>query len=972
MIDDISYFRRNVVRKIVIFFLWLSGVTTAFTVIAWLRLFKIALGHTILVNQSVVTMLLAGIALSSYLVSRKIDKLRNDIQIFSRSELAIGISSVVLLLALPLLPLLLRAVAAHAAHPDSAFIAIVKIWAIALFILPASFFIGAPLPPLSRFFIQSADRVGSEIGKIYGAKILGAAMGCFLSCFFFMPFLGIRQTLALAAGLNLLTGGLLRFLWKQTEATLRVENDFYDQQLKHLTVTPQPQPSFLLKAVSGSWAICGVIAGGLFVIWTRSLFFLTGSDCYAMHIIATVFLLGLSLGASLFPRMIHVRWNPISILIILFLLIACWGTISIALLPHLAPLQAGNDSAAADVRPWNWQILTYVMNTMVCLLVPSFLMGAIFPLIGRIIISDFDERGLLIGRLYATLAIGLLLGFSGATLFMLGHIGIHKSLVFFILLSLLANLVMLFLVSALHYLPNKKTALLFAATVGVIIITFTIPSSLFLRLFTSDKPTHKLVYLRHGIHSTITAYQNPAATTLDLASNGTILASTATEWLACLRTLGHLPLLLHAQPNSVLTLGFKNGEVLKSILLHPIQRVDCADNADEVMAAVSQLTTIGDILDAEPRYHLIKMDGKEYNTITSQKYDVIINDLLHPSVHGHARFYSRNFFNVCKKNLASGGIMATGLPITRISLEDFRIMLHTFQTVFPNCSLWYVNNAVTPYALLIGRASGDFQLNFRQLDERLKDQLLPTNLNRIGLDNIYEILDCFVMGPKVIAQLTKEVRVNTDNFPHLEFSTPRTSDAPANSNQILQLLASYRESIYPYLINIHPQYSEREFTKAIIENYYQSTEQVFVALSFELFGETDKALKVYRQVIQRNRFDRGAQRFLDSYYDPQLISTPHTPAELVENAKVYYQKMEYEEAIHALNQALAQKPDYAPAFFALGINYEILGEWDMARRMYQKTLSLIPDLPQARERLDSLAVKIKKYQTQFQPPAKTN
>ncbi len=969
MINDISYFRRNVVRKIVIFFLWLSGVTTAFTVVAWLRLFKIAFGHTILVNQSVITMLFAGIALGSYYISRKIDQQRNDIQIFSRAELAMGVAAGVLLLAQPLLPLLLRAIAAQA-HPASIFTAVIKIGTMALFILPPSFFIGTTLPTLSRFFIQSANRVGPEIGKIYGAKVSGAALGCFLSCFFFLPFFGVKQTLALAAGLNLVTGSLLRFLWLQIEATLRVENDFYDQQLKHLAAAPQPQPSFLLKTVIGGWGICGVLIGGYLVIWTRSLLFLTGADSYAQHIIATTFLMGLALGASFFPRMIPARWNVIALLITMFLLIGSWGTISLALLPQLANSPAGARAMTAAASNWNWQILSNFGDALASLLVPSFLMGAIFPLVARIIISDFDERGLVIGRLYGILAIGLLIGLNSASLFMLSHIGIHKSLVFFILLSLLVSLVLLFLVAALHHLPNKKTVVLFAATVATIVITFAIPSSLFLRLFAKDKPDRKLVYLKHGIHFTITAHQNPTGTNLDLASNGTVLAGTTIEWLSCLRTLGHLPMLLHQHPTSVLTFGFKNGEVLKSILLHPVQQVDCADNATEIKEAVAQLTSVGESFAADPRYHLIKIDGREYNAITSQKYDVIINDLVHPAVQNNARFYSRNFFNSCKKNLTTGGIMASGLPITRISLEDFRIIVRTFQSVFPNTSLWYVNNSVAPYAVLIGRTGGDFQLNFRQLDERLKDQLLPANLNRIGLDNIYEILDCFVMGPKVLAQLSKEVQVNTDNFPHLEFSTPRTTDAPVNSYQILQLLASYRESIYPYLINIHSQYSEREFTKAIIENYYQSSDQVFVALGYELFGETEKALKLYRQVIQRNRFDRGAQRFLDAYYDPQLISEPQTPAELVENAKIYYQKMEYEEAIHALNLALAQKPDYAPAYFALGINYEILGEWDVAKRMYQKTLSLLPDLPQARERLDSLAVKVKKYQPPLPQPAR--
>jgi tetratricopeptide (TPR) repeat protein len=126
-------------------------------------------------------------------------------------------------------------------------------------------------------------------------------------------------------------------------------------------------------------------------------------------------------------------------------------------------------------------------------------------------------------------------------------------------------------------------------------------------------------------------------------------------------------------------------------------------------------------------------------------------------------------------------------------------------------------------------------------------------------------------------------------------------------------------------------------------------------------GEPDKAVTIYRQVLMMNRFDRGAMRFLDSYYDSLLIAAPQTPSELTENATIYYQKMEYEDAIHLLNQALKLKSDYAPAYFGLGINYEILGELEKAKQMYQQTLTLLPNLQQAQDRMDSISVKIKKH-----------
>jgi spermidine synthase len=492
---------------------------------------------------------------------------------------------------------------------------------------------------------------------------------------------------------------------------------------------------------------------------------------------------------------------------------------------------------------------------------------------------------------------------------------------------------------------------------GVFGLSLLIPSNLIVKLFENKQNNSKVVYVKEGINATVTIYQHIASDHLSLAANGINLTETTKEWLTIQRFHGHLPLLLHPHPDTILTIGYRDGETLKSIFSHPVKLVDCVDNKPEIIAAASLINENRHDLDSIPNFKFVTIEGKHYVSSSHKKYDVILNDILHPAFESNASLYSQEHFLACKKKLKSDGIMCCVIPLFKISIEDFKILMNTFHSIFPNTTLWYPNNFLNHYAFLIGSLSPEFKINYQQIFDRLNYPHAAINLAHIEMDNVFEILDAFIMGAKITKELTEGVRVNRDNLPHLEFSCPRTTNSPSNWSQILQLLANYREPVFPYLTNIDSKLEQREFIRLVLDNYFKSTSLVFNALNFELLGEPEKSLQIYRQVYMMNRFDRGAKRFLDSYYDPLLIASPQTPAEYVQNAKVYYQKMEYEEAINLVNKALDLNPDYAPAYFALGINYEILGQLKKAREMYQNTLKLKPDLQQAKDRLDSLALK---------------
>ncbi len=960
MIEDVSYFRRTVARQILILLLWISGVSISVSVLVWMRLFKILFGNSLFVSNAIITILLVWISIGSYYFGKKSDCDKNELHTFFLSELVIGTASLLLFLCFGIILAISKFIVAHT-EPGSFLLTLFQIIIFLIFLTPPAICAGATLSTLSRFFIQSSNRVSREIGNLIGVKLFGVAVGSLLSSFFFFHVFGVKQSFVLAIAFNLLNVVLLRFLINQAK-TINVETEFYDQQLKHLETTKNANSNLLKNIVIIGFGASGSIIFSYLILWIRSLALAMGADTYAIQIVIIVFAFSFSLGAILFSRVIKEGRNLLSLFAVAEILIGVFGILSVLFIPSLASLNNLFGFFTSSAFTWGNQIFIYAFDASLIIFIPGFLIGLSFPLVGKIVLANYEERGRIIGSIFFFFAIGGIVGINITNFIFIPNIGIQKSLIFLALIGFLIGLIVLFF-SSLQYGRVTKTILVFGSVITLFFLSLLIPSNMIRKSYEKNSDEFRMLYANEARNTTVTVHQNETNQKLILAANGMEVAGTTLEWLTCQRMLGHLPLLLHSNPKTVLAFGFRSGETAKSIFTYPVKQVDCAENLPEIVEASSLLNSNRFDLSALSNFRMIRADGKNYNLLTRAKYDVIVNNLVHPAFDGNVRFYTTNHFLACRKNLKPGGLMATGVPLFKMAIEDFKVLLHTFQTVFPFTTLWYVNNCLSPYAILIGSTDPEFRIDYGRISAKLKDSGVITNLSRIGMDDIYEILDCFIMGPKTIESLTEETPLNKDNSPHLEFSTPKVLDIPANWSQIFQLLAGYRESVYPFLANAGANFDEEKLVKAIVENYYQSSENTLDALSLELHGKAEIALALYRQVFLTNRFDRGAKRFFDAYYDSLLVAAPETPADFTENASVYYQKMEYEEAINLLNKAVALKADYAPAYFALGINYEMIGESENAKKMYEKTLNLKPDLQQVKERLDSLSVKIKQQKS---------
>ncbi|MDW7682435.1 MAG: tetratricopeptide repeat protein, partial [bacterium] len=301
-------------------------------------------------------------------------------------------------------------------------------------------------------------------------------------------------------------------------------------------------------------------------------------------------------------------------------------------------------------------------------------------------------------------------------------------------------------------------------------------------------------------------------------------------------------------------------------------------------------------------------------------------------------------------------------PIYGISLENFKVMLKTFHSAFPTSAIFYDKNSFNHFALLVGVKQRGLKFDFDKIIHQINNLNARANVDSPILTNVYETLDCFLFGPEVFMQLMAGVSVNSLNQPILQFSSPNTSKNPNNFIQLLHLFNSSRESVYRYVTNIKPETAPRQLVKFKIESYYKSSDYIFNALIAQQLKKEKKVVYFYQQAYRINRTNHSARKFLDDYYNPLLIAEPKTAFELTENAKIFFQKTEHEEAILLLLQAIEQDKNYAPAYFALGLNYEALGDLSAASEMYKKTLELQPGLKIVQQRLESITKILAKEQ----------
>src|SRR5438445_4034467 len=87
-------------RRVVLALCFLSGISGLLYEVAWTRMLHLLFGDTVLATSTVLTAFMAGLALGSWWSGRRIDRWPQVLGVYAGLELGIGLSAVLLPLAL--------------------------------------------------------------------------------------------------------------------------------------------------------------------------------------------------------------------------------------------------------------------------------------------------------------------------------------------------------------------------------------------------------------------------------------------------------------------------------------------------------------------------------------------------------------------------------------------------------------------------------------------------------------------------------------------------------------------------------------------------------------------------------------------------------------------------------------------------------------------------------------------------------
>ncbi len=743
-----------------------SGMCSLMDEVVWARLLKLTLGNTVYASSVVVSVFMGGLALGAILMGRYADRLRNRLRAYAMIEATITVVAL-------LIPGALRlADGAYrwfylAADPTPGVLLAAQVTISGAILLIPSMLMGTTLPLLARFVTALEGEAGRLVGRLYALNTLGAAMGCYLAGFVLLRWLGVMGTLYAAAGLNLLValGGLALSRHQAAEPA-------------SLAPPAPPKPPGQAGGSSGAgfallvtaFFVSGLVSIGYEILWMRSVVFLMGGTTYVFAGVLTVYLLGNVLGAGLGSLVARRLRNPGMVFGLSLAVLGLTGPVYLPWLAAWAGWHPGMDASAHGTLAAMTQPL---VHGLALLAAPTLLMGFAFPIGLQAWARHVHLVGRSTGTAYGANTIGAVLGGLVTGFVLVPLLGVQGGLM---VLGLTACCVGAAAAAALA--PGRRLLrwLGLVPLGGAAAAAVLLPGGLFRRIVDARvralNPMLALVAMHEGVNTTISLHRHLGNMSLDMHAAGHSIAGDAYAYRGDQKALGHFGMLLNSKAERVLSVGFGSGETTRCLSLHDPRELDCVEIAPEVVDIALEHfehINLGDRLGE--KVDMIYMDAKNYLHLTDARYDVIVNDSIHPREFAdNASLYTLEYFQAARERLTEGGLMVSWVPTYQMPPAVFRSLYATAVEAFPHVSIWYLVTNPAPLVLIVCSETPQ-RPDPAHIERCLADPDIRESLRPINIESVWHLLSCFVADETQLRALTAGAPVNSDYRPFVEFAT---------------------------------------------------------------------------------------------------------------------------------------------------------------------------------------------------------
>jgi spermidine synthase len=932
-----------------------SGAAALVYQVLWMRSFGLIFGNTTRATSIVLAVFMGGLALGGHLCKKW--NFKNALKAYANLELFMAASALLSSLLLRQLPQAYAALQGGASLGGWAEF-LLKTVAVAAITLPTAIAVGMTFPVMMECVSKRGLGFSRVFAGLYGVNTLGAAFGAVIASFLLIPSLGTGKTYFIAVAVNLMIGASAwRLSWDEEKTTVTPASG-------PVPATARPIPWLAFGSGFGAFL--------LEVVWVRSLVLVIGSSSYAFSVVLSSMLLGIALGAWVFQllqaRIRHTRawlaWTCLSLSLMVLVSYAAMGSLPDIYMKAIERLRHSFPT---------FQFVNFLMSFFTLLLV-TLPQGFLFPML----LSLYGKNETLgqnqVGRVYFWNTLGALAGALSAGWLLIPLAGFR---VVYLLASLSSGLMGLWLMRGLIPSPAKKTAftsLFFAVTLAIFIfydpwrhevMSMGIYENGF-KILGQKKPDESLagyfsrsgdslLYYVEGKESLVSVRRLAAGSTI-LANNGKDDASDSGD-ISTQKLIAHIPFAYFPNAKSVYVIGWGSGSTAGSASLHPVEALDCVEIEPKVFEAAQWFHDVNFEVWKDPRFKIRFNDARNDLLASKKIYDLILSEPPNPWISGVSNLFTKEFYELAKSRLSENGVFSQWLPYYGMSVEDIQVQLRTFCQAFPQSQLWVLADSkkhlfLSGDLLLIGSVQNS-KLDFNEIQKLFQNTALAGDFSKIGINDPWIFLSLQLLNHEEMLAFAGEGPLNTDGFPRIEFSAPRShfragSESALGIQEIFSKLSSHKKDLYPALL--HSPFDKSGLKKN------QMRALGSLAAGYSAHSQFDQSLKVLDEMESlgmRNvatTYYRGVALFFSGKDIPGGISRLETAVKLNPNEKNFYNTLclaylhtkKFDDAYRIFSQGEKKWPEDVLFSFGQGMARYQAGRFSEAKAILEKVLVMNP------------------------------
>jgi spermidine synthase len=333
--------------------------------------------------------------------------------------------------------------------------------------------------------------------------------------------------------------------------------------------------------------------------------------------------------------------------------------------------------------------------------------------------------------------------------------------------ALLVLATLYFVASLVLLVPRRQWRAVTVTTAMFLSGAVVLPDPFDVTLARRHGQDERIVWREEGVQTSVSIHRNAGGSTL-MYLDGLHQASDLPDIARMHRLIGHLAMVLHPDPQRALVIGLGGGATPGAVSQHDTN-VRVVELSDTVRRGASFFAHVNYDVLTRPNVHLRVDDGRNFLTLTRDRFDVATADLIQPIHAGAGNLYSREYFTLVRNVLNEGGLALQWIgdrPATQ-----YKLIMRTFLDVFPHTTLWFGGQ------LMVGSLT-PLTLTRDLVDRKRARASTQAALDDIGLDGFDTLASWYIAGPDTLRRFVGDGPLLTDDRPLVEYHRSLPGDDP--------------------------------------------------------------------------------------------------------------------------------------------------------------------------------------------------